>query len=160
MAQLPEGFDADKQGPMRSFDVLPKDDYLAMATESEIKDTKDTRNNNKILQFTWKIIDGEHKGRILWSSLNIVNDNKTAADIAYRELGAIGKACGVKTPKESSELHGIPIVLSVGVEKRNDTGEMTNRIQGYRAPAGAVPASVVAAAPVAAAPAAAKPPWA
>ena len=164
MANL-EGFDAEQQEEMKSFDALPKGDYLAMAIESEMKDTK--AGDGAYLQFTWQIIDGEFKGRNLWSRLNLRNPNQTAMDIANRELGDICKACKILKPKDSSELHGIPVVLNVAVEKRKDTGDMTNRIKGYKAamgsaqaPSPTIAASAVTTAPAAAAAPAEKPPWA
>ena len=165
MANL-EGFDAEQQEEMKSFDALPKGDYLAMAIESEMKDTK--AGDGAYLQFTWQIIDGEFKGRNLWSRLNLRNPNQTAIDIANRELGDICKACKILKPKDSSELHGIPVMLNVAVEKRKDTGDMTNRIKGYKAAGGGVPAATPTPAAIAqlapttptpAAPAE-KPPWA
>lgn len=158
MANL-DGFDADQQEGMRSFDALPKGNYLAMATESEMKDTK-ANDGSAYLQFTWEIIDGEHKGRMLWSRLNLKNKNQTAVDIANRELGDICKACKIMKPKDSSELHGIPIVVNVGVEKRKDTGDITNRIKGYGPAGGASPPAAVAATPAPASAPAEKPPWA
>ena len=36
-------------------------------------------------------------------------------------------------PGDSQALHNLPMVLKVGLVKRNDNGEMTNQIKGYRA---------------------------
>lgn len=151
-----DGFNAEEQEGMRSFEAIPRGEYLAMVTESEMKPTK--ANDGSYLEFVWQIVDGEFKGRNLWSRLNLNNKNQQAVDIAKRELGDICKAARVLRPKDSGELHGIPIVLKVGVEKRSDNGELTNNIKGYAAAANA------ATAPAAPAPAAAKtpekPPWA
>lgn len=151
-----DGFDAEQQESMQSFDALPKGDYLAMATESEMKDTKS--GDGAYLQITWEVVDGEHKGRLLWSRLNLKNPSQKAVEIAQRELGDICKACNVLRPKDSSELHDIPIVLKVGVEKRKDTGDMTNRIKGYAVASGGGPAASTQAPPPVTE--ADKPPWA
>ena len=34
-------------------------------------------------------------------------------------------------PKDSVELHNLPLVITVKVKKREDTGELTNEIKGY-----------------------------
>jgi hypothetical protein len=34
-------------------------------------------------------------------------------------------------PKDSLELHNLPLVITVGHKKRQDTGEITNVIKGY-----------------------------
>jgi hypothetical protein len=126
-----DGFNAEEQQGMLSFEPLPKGDYIAMATDSDMKDTK--AGTGKYLQFEWQLIDGAYKGRKLWARLNLVNPNQTAVDIANRELGDICKAVGVVRPKDSAELHGIPVTLTVTQKKRSDTGEMTNEITGYSA---------------------------
>ncbi|KKN71063.1 hypothetical protein LCGC14_0424800 [marine sediment metagenome] len=160
MASL-DGFDADKHKPMASFDAIPKADYLCMATESEMVATKN--GEGSFLKFTWQIMDGAHKGHLLWSRLNLDNKSTKAVEIAQRELGDICKACKVLRPKDSSELHGVPVILKVGVKKREDNGELTNVIKGYGpAQAGqqaAQPEQASTSAP--AAPATAdQPPWA
>ncbi len=158
MANL-DGFDAEQQQSMRTFDALPKGDYLGMITDSEMKDTK--AGDGKYLQLTWEIVEGEAKGRSLWSRLNLENKSQQAVDIAKRELGDICKAIGVLRPKDSMDLHGKLVVLSVSVKKRNDTGERTNDIKGYKAANGSAPQASQTAAPQAAsAPVADKPPWA
>ena len=35
------------------------------------------------------------------------------------------------TPKDSVELHNLPLVVNVKLKKRDDTGEMANEIKGY-----------------------------
>lgn len=157
MANL-DGFDASKEKDMMTFDAIPKGDYLAMATESEMKPTKD--GNGKYLQFQWQVMEGEHKGSLLWSRLNLENKSTKAVEIAKRELGTICKACKVIQPKDSSELHGIPVVLSVVTEKYNDG--FSNKIKGYKSPNGATAAATPATSEAASATSEtseASPPW-
>jgi hypothetical protein len=35
------------------------------------------------------------------------------------------------TPRDSQDLHNLPLQISVRLKKRDDTGEMTNEIKGY-----------------------------
>jgi len=51
--------------------------------------------------------------------------------IARAELSAICRAVGVLTPRDSCELHNLPLVITVKCKKRPDTGEITNEIKGY-----------------------------
>jgi hypothetical protein len=37
------------------------------------------------------------------------------------------------TPRDSSELHNLPLVITVKCKKRDETGEITNEIKGYAA---------------------------
>jgi len=124
------GFDASSHKPMEQFDPIPAGEYQAIAVDSEEKPTKN--GNGSYLQFAWEIIDGEYKGRKLWSRLNLKNPSQEAVEIAERELSSICRAAGVLRPRDSAELHGKPLVLRVGVEKRNDTGELTNKVKGYK----------------------------
>lgn len=147
MADL-NGFNANDYEPLGDFEAIPAGNYSAMATDSETKKTK--AGTGSYLQLVWEIIDGPHAGRKLWSRLNLDNPNSKAVEIAKRELSSICRAIGVFNPGDSQELHNIPVVLKVGVEKRKDTGEMTNRIKGYDAMDGAAqsqPASGAKSAP-------------
>ena len=128
MANL-NGFDANEVEPNAPLEAIPAGKYMAAITESEMKATK--TGNGSYLQLTFTIVEGEHKGRILWARLNLNNPNATAVKIARGELSAVCRAVGVMRPKDSVELHNIPLVITVKVKKRQDTGELTNEIKGY-----------------------------
>ena len=87
--------------------------------------------NGHYLQLTFTILEGEYKNRVLWARLNLDNPNQTAVKIARSELSAICRAVGVMQPKDSVELHNLPLVITVKLKKRDDTGELTNEIKGY-----------------------------
>lgn len=123
------GFNANDVDPNFAFEAIPAGKYLAAITESEMKPTKS--GGGQYLQFTFQIIEGEYKGRLIWSRLNLDNANATTVKIARAELSAICRAVGVPAPKDSVELHNIPLVITVGQKKRDDTGEMGNVIKGY-----------------------------
>ncbi len=123
------GFNANDVDPAVGFDPIPPGKYLAIITESEMKDTKS--GDGKYLQFTFQILDGEFKGRMLWTRLNLENANATTVKIARAELSAICRAVNVMAPKDSVELHNLPLIITVGHKKRKDTGEITNVIKGY-----------------------------
>jgi len=123
------GFNANDVDPAVGFDPIPAGKYLAAITESEMKDTKS--GDGKYLQFTFQILEGEFKGRMLWSRLNLENANATTVKIARAELSAICRAVSVMAPKDSVELHNLPLLITVAQKKRQDTGEMGNVIKGY-----------------------------
>jgi hypothetical protein len=123
------GFNANDVDPAVGFDPIPPGKYLAIITESEMKDTKS--GDGKYLQLTLQILDGEFKGRMLWTRLNLENANATTVKIARAELSAICRAVNVMAPKDSLELHNLPLIITVGHKKRKDTGEITNVIKGY-----------------------------
>jgi len=145
------GFNANDVDPAVGFDPIPAGKYLAAITESEMKDTKS--GDGKYLQFTFQILEGEFKGRMLWSRLNLENANATTVKIARAELSAICRAVSVMAPKDSVELHNLPLIITGGHKKRKDTGEITNVIKGYDRK------EAVAARPVAAGSNSGTPPW-
>jgi hypothetical protein len=128
MADL-NGFNANEVDPAAGFEAIPAGKYLAMITESEMKPTKNGQGS--YLQLTFTVLEGQYKNRVLWDRLNLVNPNDTAVKIARGELSAVCRAVGVMTPKDSCELHNIPLVITVKVRKREDTGELANEIKGY-----------------------------
>ena len=123
------GFDAEQQEPLDDFSPIPAGDYPAVITDSKIKPTKDGRGS--YLEFTFEILEGEFKGRKLWARLNLNNPNETAVKIAKSELSSICRAVNVMRPKDSCELHDLPLSITVKLKKRSDTGEMQNEIKGY-----------------------------
>jgi hypothetical protein len=134
MANL-NGFDANTVEPSQDFSPLPEGDYLAVIVASENKPTRS--GNGSYLELKFQVIEGAHKNRFLWSRLNLENPNQTAVNIARAELSAICRAVGVLTPNDSVELHNIPLTIRVKVKRREDNGEMTNEVKGYKAKASA-----------------------
>ena len=128
MADL-RGFDANQVEPSADFEPLPAGKYEAVITESEMKPTKS--GTGHYLQLTFQVIEGEFKNRFLWARLSLDNPNATAVQIARAELSAICRAVGVMAPNDSTELHNLPLAISVKCKKRDDTGELTNEITGY-----------------------------
>jgi len=128
MANL-SGFNANEVEPTTDFDPIPAGKYAAVITESEYKPNKAGTGN--YLQLTFQILDGDYKGRFVWARLNLDNPNATAVKIARGELSAICRAVGVLQPKDSTELHDLPLVISVKCKKRRDTDEVQNEIRGY-----------------------------
>jgi hypothetical protein len=146
MANL-TGFDANEHEPS-GFDPLPAGDQVAAIVDSEMCDTKN--GNGKYLKLTLQVLEGVYKGRQLWDRLNLVNPSADAVRIAKGTLSAICRAVKVMTPKDSQELHNLPLIVRVGLSKHKDTGDMTNVIKKYsprEAAAAAVAATAGTAAP-------------
>ena len=124
------GFDANQFEP-NTFEVLPPGDYKAIIINSKMEDTK--KKDGKFLKIQIQIVDGPKSGfKGLFDRLNLDNPNQQAVEIAKKTLSAICRAAGKMTPKDSSELHSIPIIVAVAVESRKDNGQPTNVIKGYK----------------------------
>lgn len=122
-------FNANEVDPNFAFEPIPAGKYLALITESETKDTKS--GDGKYLQFTFQILEGEFKGRMLWTRLNLENANATTVKIARAELSAICRAVNVMAQRDSVELHNLPLIITVGLKKRKDNQELSNVIKAY-----------------------------
>ena len=140
MANL-DGFNAKEVEPTASFEPIPSGKYPAAITDSEMKPTKNGSGN--YLQLTFTIIDGEYKNRVLWARLNLNNPNATAVKIAQSELSAVCHAVGVMQPRDSADLHNLPLVIVVKLRKREDTGDLANDIKGYERKGAGAPAQQV-----------------
>lgn len=135
MAQFPgmneEGFDSGDVEPSGSFEAIPAGDYIATIASSETKETN--AGTGSYLSLMFRIMEGEYKGRTVWCNLNLDNPSEQAVNIAKRALSAICKAVDVPFPKDSSELHGIPLVISVKVRPETAQYPKGNDIKGYKA---------------------------
>jgi hypothetical protein len=153
------GFDAQTVEPNDSFDPLPNGDYLCIITASEMKPTK--AGDGAYLELEMQILEGQYQGRKLWDRLNLNNANETTVKIAKGALSAICRAVGVLQPKDSCELHDLPLLVKVACKKRDDTDELTNVVKGYkkRDTGMSPPVAASASAPAKAASRSTTPPW-
>ncbi|MGH2272691.1 DUF669 domain-containing protein [Anaerohalosphaeraceae bacterium U12dextr] len=140
MANL-NNFNANEVDSTNDFDPIPAGKYLAMITGSQMKETKN--KTGSYLELTFQVLEGEYKGRLLWARLSLTHSNEVTAKIARGHLSAICKAVGVLTPRDSVELHNLPLVINVKVKKRTDNDELTNDIRGFsKQQTAAAPAAV------------------
>jgi len=130
MANL-NGFDANQVEPNATFDPLPAGKYIAAITGSEMKPTKSGDGSYLELEFT--VLEGEYKDRKVWDRLCINHPNATTVKIARGNLSAVCRAIGVMQPRDSVEMHNIPLQITVKCKKRDDTGDLTNEVKGYAA---------------------------
>jgi hypothetical protein len=128
MANL-NGFNANDVEPTATFEPLPAGKYLATITASEMKPTK--KGDGSYLQLEFTVVDGDCKGRKVWDRLCINHPNELTQKIARGNLSAICRAVGVMQPRDSVELHNLPLVVTVKCKKREDTGDVTNEVKGY-----------------------------
>lgn len=71
----------------------------------------------------WKVIEGEHAGRLIFQRINYQHSNPQAQEIGIKELGQIAFACGHNGVNfDLSDCHNIPCLVTVGV-KEDPTGQ-------------------------------------
>ena len=92
--------------------TIPEADYLCEVIKSELKENK--KGTGEYLNWTFKVIDGDHSGFILYDLQNIKHNNPRAQAMGQRKLVELQEACGFPDGiSDSVELHGIPICISV-----------------------------------------------
>ncbi|HSW45690.1 MAG TPA: DUF669 domain-containing protein [Phycisphaerae bacterium] len=122
-------FNANEVEPGGSFDPLPAGKYLVCLTASQMKPTQ--RGDASYLELEFVVLEGQHKDRKIWDRLCLDHPNPQTVKIARGSLSSLCRAAGVLQPRDSTELHNIPVVASIGLRKRADTGELTNAVRGY-----------------------------
>jgi hypothetical protein len=143
MANL-AGFNAAEVEPNAGFEIIPPGDYEACIVSSDMKSTKD--GTGKYLNLEIQILGGQYQNRKLFEKLNLENKNPTAVTIAKGTLSAICRAVGVLTPNDSSDLHNKAFRISVGTRKREDNGELENRIKSFKPRNASAPVAAMVAA--------------
>lgn len=123
------GFDANNVEPNEGFEPIPAGEYEAVISASETK--PNAKANGEYLKLEFTIVSGQYENRKLWVNLNLKNPSDQAVQIARGELSAICRAVGVMTPRDSADLHDLPMKIKVGLTKRKDNGELTNKISKY-----------------------------
>ena len=124
------GFDANQVEPAKDFSPLPSGDYVAAIVDSSMATTQ--AGTGQYLKLEIQILEGQYQGRKLWENLNLQNPSAQAVEIARGTLSAICRATGIMTPRDSAELHNIPMRVKVAIKKGND-GEVRNRITKFEA---------------------------
>jgi len=129
MAQL--DFNAHEVEPTQEYTPLPNGQYVAVISESDVKPTK--KGDGRLLELVLVVIEGEYANRKIWTRLNIVNRNAIAQNIAKAHLSSICRAIGVMKTNDSSELHNIPIRVTVVCKPRGDGNSLTNEVTHFAA---------------------------
>lgn len=143
--------------PAPSREPLPRGMYQVIVIASDIKPTQ--AGTGEYIELTLQVVDGEYAGRRVWDRLNVSNPNKTAEDIAKRQLQELCLAAGVTNLTDTEQLHDVPVLAEIDLDRKDPS---RNRVMGYQAVAGAKPVASQAARPTTASPPNAKPaarPW-
>lgn len=154
-------FDATQVAPQESFTPIPAGIYIAQAIDSEVKPLKS--GNGQALNLTFEVLDGQFKGRKVFSRLNIQHTNQQAEQIGQKQLSQLCHAAGVLKVNDSAQLHQRPVRIKVKIRK-DETGQYgdQNEIAAFESVGNVVPTTAPSGAFVPAppaAPAAPTTPW-
>ena len=128
-------FNAAEIEPQAPMDPIPAGKYLAAIVESESKPTKN--GQGEYIELRLQVLEGPCKGRSVWARLCIKHPNPETVRIARSQLATICRSVNVLQPRDTMELHNIPLVVTVRTKTRADTGEQVNEVSGFAAKAAA-----------------------
>lgn len=114
---------------LTDFSAIPAGKYISQIIKSEFKATKAKTGHYLALQL--KIVEGDHKGKLLFEILNLDNPNPVAVEIANKTLNSICQACEKSGVEDSEELHGIPMELTVVLVPATAQRPASNDIKFY-----------------------------
>lgn len=128
-----EGSQPDEIG----FDPIPNGTYYFTIKDVGEKPTRS--GTGAYVEVVFECLDDAHKGTRVFGRYNLSNPNRTAVNIARKELKALGDALGI-VPTGADALVGRVLKLEVAVEKRSDDpSKFTNVIKKYLANGNAPP---------------------
>lgn len=129
MALLPDVFKPDEVDD-DPFAPIPAAWYEGEITKSELKTTNDKKG--KYLSFCFKVTEGDHAGRMIFTNLNIVNKSDVAVKIARSDLKKICTACGLEGELEDSvDLHNIPMGIKLTIKAASAQWPAKNEIKDF-----------------------------
>ena len=130
MAQLPSVFDA-KNEEKQGFEPIPEQWVIGEVVKSEYK--ANSNKNGHYLTCQMKVLLPEaYKGRMVFNLMNLDNPNQQAVEIARKELASMCEACGVEELEDSTELHGIPFGMKLGIQPGDANWPPKNVIKQYK----------------------------
>ena len=121
MAQLLQAFNAQQFDPTQGGGSLPVGRHPVIIESSEVKANK--ANDGGYLQLNLKLIDGPQMGTTGAYRLNLYHSNPQTAEIAHRQLSAICHVIGVFNVQDSQQLHNIPFIVEVGLQKGEEAAQ-------------------------------------
>jgi hypothetical protein len=111
-----------------SFDVLPAGEYVVVISNSDYKPNK--KGTGMLLSLEYSVIDGDQKGAKVFEHLSPEHENAQAAAIAQRALNSIMLAVGLKSIKDTTQLHDRPLKIEVHVKEDAQYGKQ-NKIKRH-----------------------------
>lgn len=124
-------FDMTNVQPVDSFEPLPDGWYPARVAKIEEKTTK--AGTGKYYQVQFNIVDGQHRGRVVFGRYNTQNPNSQAAEIGQRQFTALSHAVGVRILRDTNELMDKVLTIRVKLKPADGQYDASNDVVGYKA---------------------------
>ena len=117
-----------------SRDAIPSGTYEAVVTDSEMRPTKNGQGVG--INLTFEILsDGPAKGRKVFVWINYEHPKVEAQRIGREELASLCKAVGVVNLTDTAQLHDLPLLIAVGIDRNDPTRNVVKSYKAKPAPA-------------------------
>ena len=111
-----------------SHDPIPAGNYEAVVAASEMRPVKS--GNGMGINLTFEIVsEGPAKGRKVWTWINYQHPKAEAQRIGQEELARLCKAVGIANLTDTEQLHNIPLIISVGVDRNDSSRNIIKRYE-------------------------------
>ena len=127
-----------------SRDAIPSGTYEAVVSDSEMRPTKS--GSGVGINLTFEILsEGPAKGRKVFVWINWEHPNQKAQQIGREELASLCKALGIASLTDTAQLHNVPLMITVGLDKSDPSRNVVKKYAAKAAPAAAKPQATGAA---------------
>ena len=129
-----------------SRDAIPSGVYEAVVTDSEMRATKSGLGMG--INLTFEILsEGPAKGRKVFTWINYEHPKAEAQRIGREELASLCKAVGVAELNDTVQLHNLPLMVTVAIDRNDPTRNVIKKYAAKAAPAAQPQAKPAGAAP-------------
>lgn len=130
MALLDKSFVTDDEADA-GFELIPAGTICTVVIkDSDIKTT--SRGDGEYIKITMEIMDdGKYHGAKLWHNFNVVNPNEKAVQIGRGQLKRLNQILGIAELQDTTELHGQPFRVQVGIQKGTGGYDDSNNIKKF-----------------------------
>jgi hypothetical protein len=118
------------------YSLLPAGDYIVTIKDAEHKPTKS--GTGAYIKLKLEVVAPSNAGRVLFSNINIRNDNETAQNIGLAQLGQIMRAGGLASVSTSEQLIGITVGIKVTIKDAQNGYAAQNEVKAFK-PVGNAP---------------------
>ena len=118
----------DTNDQYQGFEPLPAGEYKVQITDSDIVTPKS--GNGSMIKFVYEVVaDAQFDGRKIFDNIIIEHSSVDAERIGKQKLNTICALTGVKSLKDTAQLHGKTMTLLISV--KDNQGEKQNVIKKY-----------------------------
>lgn len=132
MARLTETLNVNElPESTQSYDLVPPGDYIAEIKNAELKTT--SNGTGEYIKLRLDITGPTHAGRVVFTNLNIRNQNQVAQDIARQQIKTIIASNGISDLVDTDQLIGCVIGIKVKIREAQNGYEAQNEVKAFKA---------------------------